>query len=57
MIYHYCGVLGHDVKHCASHFAVVKNGGELAYQYGDFLRALGGWPRPLPSKNEGPRTD
>lgn len=41
MFCHYCGMLGHDVKHCASHFAVVKNGGEVNYQYGDFLRAMG----------------
>ena len=24
---HYCGLLGHDVKHCASHFAIIQNGG------------------------------
>lgn len=57
MFCHYCGVLGHDVKLCASHFAIFKNGGEIAYQYGDFLRAIGGRPRPLPSKNAGSRTD
>ena len=57
MFCHYCGVLGHDVKHCASHFAVVNNGGEITYPYGDFLRAMGGRPRPLPSKNAGSRTD
>ena len=28
---HYCGLLGHDVKHCASHFAVSKNSGEVDY--------------------------
>ena len=26
---HYCGMLGHDVKHCASHFALTQNGGEV----------------------------
>nr|POF27196.1 hypothetical protein CFP56_08566 [Quercus suber] len=28
---------GHDLKHCATHYAVQKNGGNLEYQYGDFL--------------------
>ena len=48
---HYCDLLGHDVKHCASHFAVSRNGGEVDYQYGESLRALGGRPRPFPSRN------
>ena len=39
---HYCGLLGHDVKHCASHFAIIQNGGEVDYQYGDYLRAMEG---------------
>ena len=37
---HYYRLLGHDVKHCASHFAVIQNGGEVDYQYGDSLRAM-----------------
>lgn len=24
---HYCGILGHDVRHCAGYFAASKNGG------------------------------
>ena len=51
---HYCVMLGHDVKHYASYFAVIKNGGKVDYQYGDFLRALGGRPRYSPSRNVGP---
>lgn len=51
MFCHYYGMLGHDVKHCASHFAIIKNGGEVEYQYGDFLRALGGRPRYYSSRN------
>ena len=47
----YCGLLGHDVKHCASHFAVSRNGGEVDYQYGESLRALGGHPYSFPSRN------
>jgi len=47
-------MLGHDVKHHASHFAIIKNGGEVDYQYGDFLRALGGRPHYSPSRNASP---
>ena len=42
---HYCGMLGHDVKICVEHFAVTKSGGTMDYQYGDFLKAMGGRPR------------
>ena len=38
---HYCGILGHDLRHCATHYAAEKNGGIGKYQYGDFLRAIG----------------
>ena len=38
---HYCGMLGHDVKNCAKHYVVTKNGGTTDYQYGDFLKAMG----------------
>ena len=31
LLCHYCGLLGHDVKHCVSHFAVSKNSGEVDY--------------------------
>ena len=57
MFCHYCGMLGHDVKHCASHFVVVKNGGEVDYQYGDFLLAMWGRPRFSPNKNTGPSAE
>lgn len=50
---HYCGILGHDLKHCAVHYAVEKKGGRIEYQYGDFLRAMGGRPRALGSKEAG----
>ena len=45
MFCHYCGILGHDLKHCVAHYAVEKNGGNIDYQYGDFLRATGGRAR------------
>ncbi|KAK7824791.1 hypothetical protein CFP56_034033 [Quercus suber] len=48
---HYCGMLGHDVKHCASHFAVIQNGGKVDYQYGEFLRAMGGHPRSFSTRS------
>ena len=51
---HYCGILGHDLKHCAAHYAVDKAGGRIEYKYGDFLRAVGGCPRAQGSKEVGP---
>lgn len=47
---HYCGILGHDLKHYAVHYAVEKKGGSIEYQYSDFLRAIGGRPRAPGSK-------
>jgi len=44
-------MLGHDVKHCASHFAIIQNGGKVDYQYGDSLRAMGGCPRSFSQRN------
>lgn len=42
MFCHFCGVLGHDLKHCVKHFAWMKNSKEVECQYGDWLRANGG---------------
>ena len=42
MFCHFCGVLGHDLKHCAKHFAWMKNSKEVECQYGDWLRVNGG---------------
>ena len=55
---HYCGMLGHDVKNCAEHFAVTKNGGMVDYQYGEFLKNMGGRARsgPFERKAEGLNT-
>ena len=41
MFCHYCGLLGHDIRHCAGHYATSKNGKEVVCQYGDWLKALG----------------
>ena len=43
---HYCGMLGHDLKHCASYFAATKQGEKVVCQYGEWLRASGGRARP-----------
>lgn len=45
MFCHYCGMLGHDLKHCATHFALEKNGGEVEYQYANWLKATVDHPR------------
>ncbi|KAK7839912.1 uncharacterized protein CFP56_017386 [Quercus suber] len=42
---HFCGMLGHDIKNCTEHFAATKNGNTVEYQYGDFLKAMGGRAR------------
>ena len=48
---HYCGILGHDLKHCATHYAMEKKGGRIEYQYGDFLRAARGRLKASVSKD------
>ena len=50
---HYCGILRHDLKHCAAHYAAKKNDGIGEYQYGDFLRAIGGCARVSTSQFTG----
>ena len=49
---HYCGLLGHDLRHCARHYAMEKNGGEIEYQYGDWLKVAGSRQRSPPCKEE-----
>lgn len=48
---HYCGLLGHDLCHCASHYAMEKNGGQIEYQYGDWLNVFDGRLRSPPRKD------
>ena len=57
MFCNFYGILGHDLKHCAAHYAVEKKGGRVEYQYGDFLRAAGGRPRASASKNTSPMSN
>ena len=54
MFSHFCGILGHDLKHCATHFAAEKQGRRVEYQYGYFLKATGSRPRASTSKNTNP---
>lgn len=46
----YCGFLGHDLKHCARHYAASKQEGEVRCQYGDWLRATGLRSRSPPKR-------
>ena len=39
---HFCGLLGHDVKHCAEHYARSRNRDEVFYQYREWLKFAGG---------------
>lgn len=45
---YFCGLLGHDICHCASHFAAEKNGVDVEYQYGEWLKAFGSRPGSPP---------
>ena len=57
MFCHYCGILGHNLKHCAAHYAAEKNGGSMEYQYEDFLRAIGGRARASVSQHTSPKSN
>lgn len=48
MFCHFCGIMGHDIKNCAQHYASRKNGREDVCQYGDWLKATGGRFRSPP---------
>ena len=55
MFFHYCGMLGHDLRHCATHFTVEKNGGKMEHQYGDWFKAVRGRQR-TPSRHSVEKT-
>ena len=57
MFCHYCGILGHNLKHYAAHYAVEKNGGSMEYQYEYFLRAIGGHARASVSQHTSPKSN
>ena len=46
---HVCGMLGHDLKHCASYIACTKIG-EVICQYSEWLKAIGGCHRSPPKR-------
>ena len=48
---HWCGILEHDIKHCAHYFARTKSGDEVVCQYGDWMRASGGRTRSPPRRD------
>lgn len=48
---HFYGLLGHDIWHCASHFAAEKGTRKVEYHYGDWLKALGNCLR-VPQKHD-----
>ena len=45
MFCHYCGLLGHDINHCANYFGLMKSGKEVQLQYREWLKASGGRQR------------
>ena len=51
MFCHYCGLLRHDLRHCASYFALTKNGKEVSFQCGEWLKASEGRMGSRPVKN------
>ena len=51
MFCYYCAILGHDLRHCASHYAVEKQGVGVDYQYGDWLKATRGRQRSPPGRS------
>ena len=55
MFCHYCGLLGHNLHHCALHFARKKNGDEVDYQYGEWLKLEGGRAKSPPKRSANSR--
>lgn len=49
---HYCGVLGHDIRHCPEHFAAAKKENPVEYQYGDWLKADSGRSKSPPRRSK-----
>ena len=41
MFCHFCRMMGHDLRHCASYYPASKNNGEVVCQYGDWMKATG----------------
>ena len=54
---YFCGMLGHDLKHCAVHYAVEKQGGSVEYPYGEFLKVAGGRGRIVQPQKFNPKSN
>ncbi|XP_023880219.1 uncharacterized protein LOC111992570 [Quercus suber] len=39
---HFCGFLGHDIRHCVGYFTAKKREDSVQLQYGEWLRVVGG---------------
>ena len=52
MFYHYCGILGHNLRHCPAHFAASKETDNVEYQYGEWLKADNGRNRSPPHRSK-----
>ncbi|KAL0015047.1 hypothetical protein SO802_002116 [Lithocarpus litseifolius] len=46
----FCGVLGHDLKHCPTRYEELKKSATMDYQYGDWLKASNGRNRSSPRR-------
>ena len=58
VFYHFCGVLGHDLRHCPAHYEESKKSTTMEYQYRDWLRVSNGRNRsPLRRHNASPHGD
>ena len=49
---YYCGVLGHDLRHCLEHYAASKKTKPVKYQYEDWLKADNGRSRSPPRRDK-----
>lgn len=56
---HYCGILGHVLRHCPAHFEESKKENPINYQYGDWLKVDNGQSKSPPRRNKDspPRTE
>ncbi|KAL0009471.1 hypothetical protein SO802_010973 [Lithocarpus litseifolius] len=52
---YFCGILGHDLKHCPVHYVAEKKGGSVEYPYGEFLKVAGGHVRVVQTQSFSPK--
>ena len=57
LFYHFYGMLGHDLKHCAVHYAAEKQSGRVEYPYGEFLKAAEGRGRVVQPQKFSPKSN